>query len=28
LPPGEVIIASTSLADDGVLPAEAAVWLV
>jgi alpha-glucosidase len=28
LPPGEVIIASTPLTDDGVLPADAAVWLV
>ncbi len=28
LPPGEVIISSAALTDDGVLPAEAAVWLV
>jgi len=28
LPPGEVIIASAALKDDGALPADAAVWLV
>ncbi len=28
LPPGEIVIASTPLTDDGVLPADAAVWLV